>query len=302
MLQGDGARGFSKQVLAKQPKTKPGTPAGCIATELLERRTLMSVFTPAQIRQAYGVEGMDFASTAAYGQGQTIAIIIPWDDPTDIADANAFSSMFSTASDPLPQFNDGLTANGIADPTLTVVGSGGGPRPSNVGATNLAGWQTEQSLDIEWAHVMAPFANIVVVEASSSADQNLLAANVTAASYNGTGGDVSVISNSWSEAEPMASAESMDDGSFAMPASPHQAVAFLASAGDHGATDTSTGVASTGYPSMSPDVISVGGTSLPTNSDGTYGGESAWSYSKTTRTASSAATTPPSRSRSTTTG
>ena len=51
---------------------------------------------------------------------------------------------------------------------------------------------------------------------------------------------------------------------------------FLASAGDFGATNTSAGLANTGYPSMSPGVISVGGTTLSINNDGTYGGESTW--------------------------
>ena len=153
------------------------------------------------------------------GQGQTIAIIIPWDDTTDITDANSFSSMFTTTSDPLPQFNDGLatTVGGTAinDPKLTVIGQSGGSRPSNSMATNLANWQNEQSLDIEWAHAMAPFANVVVVEASSSSDANLLAANAFVATYNSTGGDISVISNSWGEMEPTASAEASDDLSLA---------------------------------------------------------------------------------------
>ena len=204
---------------------------------------------PAQMRAAYGVNQIMFGNTAGTGAGQTIAIVDAYNDPNIIADANSFSSTFG-----LPQFN----ASG--EPTLQVLNETGGTSlPSN---SSPGGWDIEESLDVEWAHSIAPQANIILFEANSASYFDLLSAVQTAADYAG----VSAVSMSWGGGE--FSGETSYDSTFLTP-SGHQGVTFLASTGDDGTP--------AGYPALSPNVVAVGGTSLDIDSSGDYLGESAWS-------------------------
>jgi hypothetical protein len=203
---------------------------------------------PAQMRAAYGVNQIAFGSTAGTGAGETIAIVDAYNDPDIISDANSFSSQF------------GLTPfNGSGDPTLKVLNeSGGTSLPSNA---SPGGWDVEEALDVEWAHSIAPNANIILFEANSASYSDLLKAVSTAANYTG----VSVVSMSWGGSE--SSSETGYDSHFVTP-SGHQGVTFLASTGDDGTP--------AGYPAFSPNVVAVGGTSLDIDSSGDYLGESAW--------------------------
>ncbi|MGA3066468.1 MAG: S53 family peptidase [Tepidisphaeraceae bacterium] len=210
---------------------------------------LNAPYTPAEVQSAYGVNLISFDGTAGTGAGETIAIVDAFNDPDIITDANSFSSNFD-----LPQFN------GSGDPTLTVLNETGGTSlPSNA---TPGGWDTEESLDVEWAHAIAPEANIVLFEASSADTQDLFTTVRTAADYSG----VSVVSMSWTG--PEFEGETLDDSIFTTPKG-HQGVTFLAGTGDDGAADD--------YPAMSPNVVAVGGTDLLINSDGSYDSESAWS-------------------------
>ena len=108
-------------------------------------------YTPALVRSAYGIGSISFSGNAGTGAGETIAIIDAYNDPSIIADANHFSSSFS-----LPQFNTS------GNPTLSVVNeTGGSSLPANSTSSN-GGWDVEESLDVEWAHAVAPSANIVL--------------------------------------------------------------------------------------------------------------------------------------------
>ena len=114
-----------------------------------------SGYTPAQIRTAYGFNNVSFGSTAANGAGQTIAIIDAYNDPNIASDLATFDAAYGIA----------------APPSFTVVNqSGGSSLPST---DSSAGWEVEESLDVEWAHAIAPGANIILVEANSPTDTNL---------------------------------------------------------------------------------------------------------------------------------
>jgi subtilase family serine protease len=205
-------------------------------------------FDPAQIRTAYGVNQIAFGSTAGTGAGETIAIVDAYNDPNIISDANSFSSQFG-----LPQFN------GSNEPTLQVLNETGGTSlPAN---SSKGGWDIEEALDVEWAHSIAPNANIILFEANSASYSDLLTAVGTAAKANG----VSVVSMSWGGSE--SSSEKGYDSTFLTPTG-HQGVTFLASTGDSGSP--------AGYPAYSPNVIAVGGTTLSIDTAGDYLGESAW--------------------------
>jgi subtilase family serine protease len=201
-------------------------------------------YSPAEIRAAYGIDAITFSSgtVSGDGAGETIAIVDAYSDPNIAADLAAFDAEY------------GLSA----PPSFTV---------DNLGATSTdAGWALETALDVEWAHAIAPDANIVLVEASSDSLQALFGAVSYASNLPGVG----VVSMSWGASE--FSGESNYDSLFTTPGG-HTNVTYLAASGDYGA---SSGVM---YPSASPNVLAVGGTTLTLSASGSYSSESAWSGS-----------------------
>ena len=130
--------------------------------------------------------------------------------------------------------------------------------------TTNSDWATETSLDVEWAHAIAPGANILLVEATNSSLSSLLAA----VNYARNQAGVSVVSMSWGASE--FSGETSYDSYFTTPAG-HAPVAFVASSGDNGAGAI--------WPAVSSNVLGVGGTTLHVSSSGAYGSETAWSGS-----------------------
>jgi hypothetical protein len=123
------------------------------------------------------------------------------------------------------------------------------------------GWALEISLDVQWAHAIAPNAKILLVEARSASLTNLLAA----VDYARNRSDVVAVSMSWGASE--FSTESSYDSYFTS----SYGTTFFASSGDSGA-----GVL---WPAASPNVIGVGGTTLTFNLDGSLALENAWSGS-----------------------
>jgi hypothetical protein len=209
-------------------------------------------FKPNQIQTAYGVNAISLTGgVTGNGAGETIAIVDAYNDPDIISDASTFCS------------DTGLTPfNGTGDPTLTVLNQNGGTTlPGNVPTTT--NWDVEESLDVEWAHAIAPMANIVLFEANNANNSNLFKAVTTAADFTG----VSVVSMSWGSSAEFSGEQSLD-ADLVTPAN-HQGVTFIAAAGDSGAIPE--------YPSVSPNVISVGGTSLILNANNTINSETAWS-------------------------
>ncbi|MHB1557928.1 MAG: S53 family peptidase [Isosphaeraceae bacterium] len=199
--------------------------------------------SPAQISAAYGIGGITFSGgVVGNGAGQTIAIVDAYSDPNIASDLAMFDAQY------------GLSA----PPSFTV---------DNQGATTTdAGWSLETALDVEWAHAIAPQANIVLVEAPSASMSSLF----DAVSYASTLPAVDVISMSWISSE--FAGETRYDGLFTTPGG-HTGITYVAASGDTGAAGGVT------YPSASPNVLSVGGTTLGLSASGGYGSESAWSGS-----------------------
>ncbi len=197
-------------------------------------------FSPDQVRQAYGFNQVQFSGVTGDGSGQTIAIVDAFDDPVIASDLHVFDQQF-----------------GLADPPsfTKIYASGAARAPTPAGPSNL--------VDVQWAHAIAPGANIVLVEARSDSLSDLLTAVDVARNLP----SVNVISMSWGGDE--FSGETAYDNVFTTPAG-HQGITFVAAAGDQGAGAI--------WPAASPNVLSVGGTSL-TASNGNYLSESAWSGS-----------------------
>ena len=198
-------------------------------------------FSPAMISQAYGFNQITFnnGTVKGDGSGQTIAIIDGYDQPNIASDLATFDSTYG-----LP-----------APPSFTKVDQNGGTNypPAD------QGWGLEISLDVEWAHAMAPGANILLVESTDV---------FAAENYARTLPGVSVVSMSWGGSEW--SSESAWDYKFTTPAG-HSGITFVAATGDDGGLPE--------YPSASPNVLAVGGTQLSTDSLGDYLSESGWTGS-----------------------
>lgn len=190
--------------------------------------------SPARIKSVYS-----FSTSLTAGAGKTIAIVDAYDDPTAASDLAVFSSKYG-----LPACT---TANGCFK---KVNQTGGTSYPHKD-----PGWALEISLDIQWAHAIAPGARILLVEASSSSFANLLAAEDYAKAH------AQYVSNSWGGSE--FSSETNYDSHFSQ-----SGVSFFVSAGDAGLPAE--------YPSASHNVISVGGTTLHFSS-GKFSSETGWS-------------------------
>lgn len=196
--------------------------------------------SPVGLSPAVMKSAYGFSTSNTAGAGMTVAIVDAYDLPTAENDLNVFSQQFG-----LPAC---ITANGCF---LKVNQTGGTKYPRY-----NSGWGLEIALDIEWAHAIAPGAKILLVEASSNSFNNLLAAEDYASAH------ASYVSNSWGGSE--FSGETTYDPHFA-----RTGVSFFASSGDAGLPAE--------YPSASPNVISVGGTTLTFNADGTLYSETGWS-------------------------
>lgn len=192
--------------------------------------TFASIYSPSQIKQAYGIDKLNKT-----GAGATIALVEAYGSPTIKNDLKTFNERFD-----LPNTN------------INVVYPSGKPKTDG-------GWALETALDVEWAHALAPKANIMVVSAKSASINDLLKAEDYATNHGAT-----IVSNSWGGSE--FSSETSYDNHFN-----HSGVTYLASSGDNGQGSS--------WPASSPNVVSVGGTTLTVKSTGEYGSETAWSGS-----------------------
>ena len=216
-------------------------------------------FTPAQIQKAYGIDSILFSGgIKGDGKGQTIAIVDPGNAPTITADLHTFDLKF-----------------GLPDPpSFKIVNQTGSTNPLAFPLDDTF-TSVEIALDVEWAHAIAPAANILLVEVIDPFSPNsggaldplqMYLGNLYAKKQPG----VVVVSNSWGGGEALG--ENANDFVFTTP-SGHAGETFVFSAGDTG------GPAS--YPATSPNVLTVGGTSLKLSSTGSYSSEVVWNEVKT---------------------
>jgi subtilase family serine protease len=201
--------------------------------------------TPASLACVYKlvpqVSGCSISGTTLVPTGGSgaIAIVDAYDDPNAASDLATFS----------------LTL-GLPAANFSVVYASGNQPPQD----STGGWELEESLDIEWAHAMAPNATLFLVEANSNSNRDLYTAESVASSLVASSGGGEV-SNSWGGGET--SGETSNDSKYFSTSG----VVYFASAGD------SPGVI---YPSASPNVISAGGTAV-NRSGGNFTSETAWS-------------------------
>ena len=198
-----------------------------------------SSYDPSQLQDAYGL-----ASAASKpADGETIAIVDAYNDPSASADLAAYRSAY------------GLPACDQSSKCLTIENEHGGTTDLPSKDTS-GGWELEESLDLEMVSAICPNCSIRLIEANSASISALATAERTA-----TRSGAEAVSNSWGSGAEF-TGESAYDPDFYAPG-----VAITAAGGDDGY--------GTQYPAVSPYVTSVGGTTL-TDSGGHWS-QSAWS-------------------------
>ena len=128
----------------------------------------------------------------------------------------------------------------------------------STGASN--GWETEIALDIQWAHVIAPNAQIYLC-----LSQQPTITSLSGAINQAIGFGCGIISMSFGAPESSTELITQFEGIFSNPI--NSKICFLASSGDSSIVS---------YPSASSNVISVGGTTLALTNNNYYFAECVW--------------------------
>jgi len=219
----------------------------------------IACYSPLQIRQAYGIPKLP---RGINGTGQTIVIVDSFGSPTITNDLAMFDNTYG-----LP-----------APPKLTIIHPAGQVPPYQP-TSNREGWAGETSLDVEYAHAMAPGAKILLVETPTSENEGttgfpqIVAAEKYVISHHMGG----VISQSFSTTEQtFPSRQSLLALRGAYKEAAANGVTVLAAAGDSGAADVHLNGSTyyltpvTTWPDSDPLVTGVGGTQLRLNAAGQH--------------------------------
>ena len=200
-------------------------------------------YDPYQMRVAYNVDTL--ISAGFDGKGKTIVIIDAFQNPNIVSQLSFFNSFYG-----LPPMNAGS-----GTPTFTQVA------PDGLGPYDV-GWAEEITLDVLWAHAIAPGANIVLELGKDSSDVALTSALNDAIDNNR--GDV--ISMSFGESDTCLGPELTAAWHQAFVNATKKGITLFASSGDQGAAlpscDGTSWIKSTSSPASDPLVTSVGGTEL----------------------------------------
>lgn len=198
-------------------------------------------YSPAQVQSAYGY-------SSATGSGETIAIIDAYGSSSLSSDLACFDKTFS-----------------LPAPTLSIVQPFGSPHGSN------SGWGLETSLDVEWAHAMAPAASILLIVTPSASLTYLINKAIPYATQHGA----NVVSMSWGAAESSLGCTTESSEASYFSSAVGAGTLLVAASGDSGAND-GTSSPTVDYPSADPSVVGAGGTSLTTTGTYAWSAEVAW--------------------------
>lgn len=241
-----------------QPKTLPAQfDVKRVLFTCQEPGALVRCYSPYQMRVAYDI--LPVLKAGITGKGTTIVIIDAFQSPTIRHDLAIFDQTF-----------------GLPNPTLNIIAPDG-LTPFNPKDPNQIGWSAEISLDVEWAHAIAPSATIDLVLAKTDMDADILSA-LQYAVDNDLG---QVISQSYGEAEQCVDPRIMAAQHQAFQKAVNEGITLFASSGDFGSAQhacTGTGfILAVSTPASDPLVTGVGGTYLNANTTtGQYYGEEAW--------------------------
>jgi subtilase family serine protease len=210
--------------------------------------------TPPAIQTAYNLNGL--YAEGYTGAGQTIGIIDWCGSLTIQSDANAFSAYFG-----LPA----LTSSNFA---ITYI-----PTPSTCEAAD----QVEINLDVEWAHAVAPGANINLIVPPSASFQDVDDAEYTAVTY----GLANVISGSYGSIEEYTPETYLLTENLINEIAAVLGISANFSSGDAGDFSAYGIPPTVSAPADSPWATAVGGVTLALNSDSSIAWQAGWGNNET---------------------
>jgi subtilase family serine protease len=243
--------------------------SGAPTTAQCEKQFQVACYVPAQLQKAYNLAPL--FQRGITGKGRTIAIVDSFGSPTIKSDLAFFDKTFG-----LP-----------APPSFKILAPAGPIPKWDPKNSDMVGWAGETTLDVEWAHAMAPGANIVLIETPVSETEGvtgfpqIVSAESKVISNPGAFGvnKPDVISQSFSATEEtftgigQINANHLRD-SYKLAAA--RGVTVLTATGDSGAADVGLDLSTyftkpvTSWPDSDPLVTGVGGTHVRLNSNGTF--------------------------------
>ena len=262
-----------------EPFEVPGTPlnatlahAGAQAPTDAQCRaaTGSPCYSPQEIRHAYGVDLL--LARGDDGKGETIVIVDAFGSPTIASDLASFDAGYG-----LP-----------APPSFTILAPLGTVPFNPTAIPDQVNWAAETTLDVEWAHAMAPDASIVLLTSPADETEGVQGmpqfdALLNFALDHHLG---QVISQSWGATENTLFTPAGEqvfrqfEATYARAAG--MRVTALASTGDAGSSNTEVNgttfypFPTVNFPASSPLVTAVGGTSLYADTSGDYQSETVW--------------------------
>jgi len=228
-------------------------------SDCLNRLFGFHCYQPFQLQKAYNLKPL--FDRGFDGRGRTIVLVDSFGSPTIRNDLHVFDQTF-----------------GLPDPpSFNIIQPAGAPPPFDPNNSDMAGWAAETTLDVEWSHVIAPGANLLLVETPVSETEGVqgFPEIVTAENFVIDHDLGDVISQSFGATEntfPSQASLLALRGSFQNARNHH--VTVLASSGDDGATNFQLNLTDlytfpvNSWPSSDPLVTSIGGTMLTLDDSG----------------------------------
>jgi len=237
---------------AGRVQASPPTTADC------EKAYKVACYEPAQIQRAYDLPSL-YASGVT-GRGTTIVIVDSFGSPTIRNDLKVFDQTFG-----LP-----------APPKFTIIQPAGRVPAYDPNNSDMVGWAGETTLDVEYAHAIAPGAKILLVETPGGGRSGTAALSpiLTAEKYVIRHHLGDVISQSFGATEQAIGSAAIRSLRSAYTAAYANHVTVLAASGDTGAAGLEASQTSyythavTSWPASDPLVTAVGGTHLDLDSSG----------------------------------
>jgi subtilase family serine protease len=249
---------------------KPGVihPAGGMSTPSQANCVAIGYYhciTPEQVETAYNLAPL--YKHGITGKGETIVIVDSFGSPTIKHDLAVFDDQFK-----LP-----------APPSLKIIAPAGKIPAWNADNSDMTGWAGETTLDVEYAHTIAPGANILLVETPVSETEGVTgfpqiveAENYVLKHHLGD-----VISQSFSATEQTFTGLAQINqyhlrSAYVQAAEEKDGPTVLAASGDSGVADVELDQETyythrvTSWPDSDPLVTGVGGTELVAGKGNTY--------------------------------